>query len=236
MLDYPPPSETPESYSAPTEITDIKDIAEFVYLSREMNGVPTLRPKKDAAVPPDVQKEWTERMHYYIIRKNDQMIAGGCLKEAQDSGQPYGFLCNNFCIESERGHSFSADITAQRLKDAQEKYKYKGVSAHVLATNPIGLNAKLKLGFIATNIFFDQKICQKKYNIIKSFEKTDLFDAPSREGYKPVWEEINMGNTQEIQRMLGHGWVGVDMKNLGDKDDNNPKNWVLILEKNTVLH
>ena len=48
---------------------------------------------------------------------------------------------------------------------------------------------------------------------------------------KPQWREINLDNVEAIKFWLESGWVGVDIKNLADAKDNDPKNWVLIMEK-----
>ena len=109
----------------------------------------------------------------------------------------------------------------------------------VFLDNPIALVQKLKDGYVLGDQSFypDEVVAQSPslaerkgyFTLTKKLNGDSDYDRPS--GPLGDLEEIDLTDHHAIKSRLDQGWVGIDIKNLGDAKDSSPNNWRLILEK-----
>jgi GNAT superfamily N-acetyltransferase len=161
-----------------------------------------------------------------------EMVATGFLDVIEMSDAKKQGWIKFLAVEpGERGHGFASKIKKRIEKTAIDR-GCNTLNCTVLADNPAGLNVELKDGFIFTDLF-PEKDGKMKFFGYKRLDGGE--DADRRRGPVGEIEEVKMSNVEILKKMINQNakdrWAVVDIKNLGDKTDSDPENWVLILEK-----
>ena len=114
-------------------------------------------------------------------------------------------------------------LTDARIKSALEN-GCDQVVTEVFYDNPLGLVTKFKDGFGLTNYSFGTGL----FTLSKRINGQENFDRKNSVG---ELKELSLADLDSIEDLTRKGWIGIDIRNLGDIKDNNPVNWVLIFEK-----
>jgi len=130
-----------------------------------------------------------------------------------------------------RGKGLAHEIKDKIEKEARER-GCESLNCTVLADNPIGLEVELKDGFIFTDFFIDKDNKMKffGYKRLDSVEEAD-----KKQGSLGELREVGMSEVGTLRQMVSEEgqekWSVIDIKNSGDRKNNNPGNWTLILER-----
>lgn len=171
------------------------------------------------------------RYRYFGVRDSERMIATGSVEiKIDNKWLKHGYLNDLTVDEKYRGKG-----VAKKITDLCDNYaKEVGcdyLDGSVDIDNPIALVTKLNDGYLVTGIeltSFDE-LDLGLFKISKSLKRESGFDK--KNGTNGNLVEENLSNLRDIEDLLTQGYVGIDIKNIGSKDDNDPKKWVLILEK-----
>ncbi len=131
--------------------------------------------------------------------------------------------------EEYRGQGLAMQINRAREEKAREE-KCDYVACKVLPTNPIGVVSKLNDGYTIISTMSTRERHKEALYLSKRID-TNQRQYDKKVGPPREYEEIELTDIDVIKFKLNRGWVGIDIKNIGDKTDNDPKNWKLILEK-----
>ncbi|OGH88495.1 MAG: hypothetical protein A3J93_04500 [Candidatus Magasanikbacteria bacterium RIFOXYC2_FULL_42_28] len=176
------------------------------------------------------------RTSFFGIRRGGKIVAGGVLAVAAwyDGHAPEAHLYSTNVAPEWRGKGLAQILIDARVEKARQ-FGCQVITVDNEAKNPIGLVSKFNGGFILNGVAQDEQ----KNNLFElSRNIDDHSDADNdrkkikTDSPKPQWHEIELDNIEAIKFWLSQKpkWVGVDIKNLGAADDNDPKNWVLIME------
>lgn len=219
----------------PIELYTLEELTEFWLTAWNNNGYlpqkDTHKNRKDAEwqakkTLKEISKE-QDPMHVYGIKESGHLVATGRLSFSKDArGMKIGHLAGLTVNEEYRGQSLAKKITDIRIEKAKEA-GCAYISTEVFASNAIGLVTKLNDGFVITG----PKTTDGELIAFILTKKIDRDPDHDQKDSVGQLEEINFTNQDKIIALLQSGWYGIDMKNLGDANDNDPARWVMILEK-----
>ena len=223
-------------YSNPKEVSSLEELLQFYQLAA--NGE-----EEDLKHVEENAKFATERAtngssYYFAVKKEggdgDGEIAGvltmDLTRQASGSKELEGYIGDNATAKDSRGKGLASNLD----KCAIEKAKELGCSklwGYVKAENISSLVVRFNEGFVIDEINQPSKK--------GLFCRVTLDLKPGDAGKKECeWQEVNLGELvdekqgrERLGELLKQGWVGVDLKNLAEATDNNPKNWVMIFER-----
>jgi len=151
------------------------------------------------------------------------MVGIGQLGIIDRKGERYGYLSTLEVEPRYRGQGVAKSLTDARIKSALEN-GCDQVVTEVFYDNPLGLVTKFKDGFGLTNYSFGTGL----FTLSKRINGQENFDRKNSVG---ELKELSLADLDSIEDLTRKGWIGIDIRNLGDIKDNNPVNWVLIFEK-----
>ncbi|OGH95228.1 MAG: hypothetical protein A2538_01335 [Candidatus Magasanikbacteria bacterium RIFOXYD2_FULL_41_14] len=240
-------SEDKKKTSEPTKITSLDDLRKFHALERQVFGWD----RKDARLENNIVSNVADRAKreidcadsrtvYFVIKdQSGNIVSGGGLRVTLDEDGLLGaYLFSDFTIEDWLGKGLNVAIIEARLNKAKKEFHCKFATVDNHADNPIGLVSKFKSGFILNGLTKDDEN-KDIFELYKNFEDDGNGQTVGESKEKKVelkkteWHEVPLGNLEAIKFWLEQNpkWVGVDIKNLNGVDDNNPSNWVLVMEK-----
>jgi len=244
-----PDKEILESREIPRNLSEVEDVVSeidlqhfFEALYRNYNDQATTSAeanKRQAAITAKKAKQKLEetsgKKYYYAISDTDSVetVATGFLDIVEpDKGQSQGWI-KFLTVNSElRGRGLAAKIKSRIEKTARDKGCDR-LNCTVLADNPLGLEVELKDEFIFTDFFSEHG--GFKFFGYKRLDGVE--DADRKKGPLGEMKEVAMSDTSALKKMVDQDakekWAVIDIKNLGDKKNNDPDNWILILEKMT---
>ncbi len=171
------------------------------------------------------------RYRYFGARDNGRMIATGSVEIKVDKkGLKHGYLDRLTVDEKYRGKGMAKKVT-DLCSDYAKEVGCNYLDGSVDVDNPIALVTKLNDGYLVTGLeltSFDD-LDLGLFSISKRLGDESDFDK--KKGTNGNLVEENMSNLRDIEDLLSQGYVGIDIKNIGSKEDNDPKKWILILEK-----
>lgn len=164
-----------------------------------------------------------ENTHLFGTYEGDKMIGIGQLGIIEKKGNKYGYLSALNVEPRYRGRGVSQSLTEARIKCALEN-GCDYIVTDVFYDNPLGLVTKFKDGFGLTGYNFSSGLftLSKRINGKENFDRNDNLGK---------LKELPLTDLDSIEDLTKKGWVGIDIKNIGDVKDSHPANWVLILEK-----
>ncbi len=176
-----------------------------------------------------------DKFHYFVIKNNGSIIAT-CKADIEDfRGQRVAYITALSVDEDSRGRGLAPKIIHACEKAAQEE-GCEVASLDVDCDNPISLVTNLKEGYrlvkMNSSVLVKTSANKKESSFFvleKLLTRQDDFDPKS--GKIGELSEVNLADKETVNKHLKDGYVGIDIKNIGDPKDNSPENWILILEK-----
>lgn len=233
---YVPPEARKEQFTRPTELTSEEDLTQFWLTFRRNNGLTMedLAYEKQLAA---LQAKNTIRgltdnpAHFFGVKDGNKMVATGKLEIRKIDDEKHGYLAFLTVDESHRGAGLAKQLTDARTETARRE-GCTHIDTDVFTENPIALVTKFNDGYTLTNLDFygDSKeagsfVLSKRIN---GEQEHDIRTGPLGE-----LQEVPVSDLSTIKSMLENGWVGIDVKNIGDAKDRDPKQWTLIMEQTT---
>lgn len=161
---------------------------------------------------------------FFVIRNDEETIATTYLKIEDEK---VASLWNVSVHVKHRGQGLASEIK----EEAETKAKEAGcklIYLEIEANNPIGITSELTDSYVITGYH----PVSKRFTAEKRLDGEEIADKKTGKKSR-ILEEIPLNNKDAISAKIKAGWYGIDIKNIGEKDDNKPENWVLILEKQT---
>ncbi len=165
--------------------------------------------------------------HIFGVTNGDEMIATGRLSFSIDENkEKHGYLSGLTVDPAYRGKSIAKKITDARIEKAREQGCVH-IDTEIYAKNPHALATKLHEGFLMIKPVLDEDelmgfFLSKRIDGQEKSDDTNLI---------PENQSVVMSDQVKLRELLGSGWVGVDVKNLGEVSDNDPEKWAIIFEK-----
>ncbi len=233
-MEYPHNPEIREIEPQPTELHTEEELFELWSTYRRNNGITFPDPvKEEKAVRLQVKdtlkqlSKSKDPVHFYGLRENGRMVATGRVSFYQDNqNNKHGYLSLLTVDPEYRGRDIAGKMTETRVTKAlTEGCTY--IDTEVYADNAPALVTKFNDDFEVVAGRYDG---DELYGFLLS-KKIDTAAEVDQTGKAGIFAEAPLDDKEKLKELLESGWVGVDLKNLGDKDDKDPAKWVMIFEK-----
>ncbi len=227
-------AERPREFEPKPTVTECKSEEELVNfftalqtLKRHLGG----RPPDDAKTYPSERARSAQELvlqgkalaqHYYTITEGNGAIAAtGALTILPDG---WAILEDDVTARGRRGQALSRTITEHRLAIAR-RYECTRVKCYVAVDNPQGLITKMHSGFVVNEMLtlHEREACFHLEQDLEITKKT--------KEKKVEHAEVPLTSIAEIRLLLYERWIGVDLKNHGAKEDDDPIDWSMIFER-----
>ncbi len=228
---------SPEIYeSIPvSELHSVDDLTQFLLTFRRNNGIADVNEDRGKSMAAFEAKRKVEgddaTVHFFGIKSAEAMIATGKLNVRPQIGdKKVGYLSFLSVDENFRGKGLAKKLTDAR----EEKAKKEGcthMATDVFTQNPVALVTKFKDGYILNELeFYGEDYDAGKFVLYKKIDGEESHDK--KKGLVGTLQEVPLSNLQEIKKLLDQNWVGIDIKNVSNPENNDPTNWELIMEYN----
>lgn len=225
---YRPPEAEPKSI--PAELTTIEELTDFWLTVWRNNGVPNKDPARERQVAAVQAKQTMAEMvggnpaYFYGIKDGQSLKAVGKLEIRSVGPEKHGYQSSLAVMEKYRGQGLAQAITETQVAKARE-HECTHLDADVFSRNAVGLVTKFNDGFALTGLtLYDETA--GKFELSKRISGQEP-EKPAA----PEWIEAPLSDLKQIENYLHDGWIGVDLKNLGDVKDDDPDKWTVIFEK-----
>lgn len=171
------------------------------------------------------------RYRYFGARDSERMVATGNVEiKVDNNGKKHGYLDRLTVDEKYRGKGMAkkiTDVCSEYAKEVGCSY----IDCSVNADNPTALVTKLNDGYLVTGL---ELFSNDEFGLFDVSKRLDNKDGgfDQKKGKIGNLLEVDLSDLKTINDLLSQGYVGIDVKNIGSKKDDNPKNWLLILENN----
>lgn len=231
--------ETELQVSIPAKLDTENDLSDFWATFRRNNGLTAdnesverrLNSMQARDTLRQIQSE-VDKSYFFGAKRGEKMVATGKLEiRINNKGEKHGYL-SFLTVDNElRGQGVAKQMTDARSVFAKD-IGCSHLDTDVFAENPVALVTKFNDGYFLTAI--DISDGAKKFSLSKRIDGVEeKYDK--KEGVLGELKEIGLSELENIKDSLEHGYVGIDIKNIGtgegSEKDIDPKNWVLILEK-----
>jgi len=170
--------------------------------------------------------------HFFGIRDGENMVASGKLDITSFKDQKHAHLSLVSVDEAYRGKGLVSKQLGYKMLEEANKSGCTHIDTEVFTTNPISLVAQFKENFFLVDLeFYGDDKQAGKFILSKKIDGEPEYDK--KKGPLGELREVHLSDLPTIKALLGQGWVGIDIKNLGNAKDKNPEQWVLIMEKTT---
>lgn len=233
---YVPPEAREKQFNPPTELTTEDELVDFWRTFYRNNDVNLPVNSREAILGSTARKSLREQSeeknpkHYFGITENEKVIATGMAKVLFFEGVKYGYLGLQTVDKEYRGKGLAKKITDVSTEFAK-KEGCTDLMASVICDNPIGLVTKFNDGFCLKRVeLYDEndEDHASLFSLTKKIDNTTNYDRKEEVG---ELEEVLLSDLKIIEDRIKDGWVGIDIKNLGDVKDEDPNQWKLIMER-----
>lgn len=221
----------------PVELTSEEDFIKF-WLAFDRNNGLTLRDADQERRIATAHAQLSMRelkyqkapIHFFGIKNKEDIIASGKLDIITVKDQKHAHLSLVSVDEKYRGKGVGKDL-GYRMVEQAIKYGCTHIDTEVFTTNPISLVAQFKEGFVLVDLkFYGDDQQAGAFILSRKIEGEAEYDKKKEIG---ELEEVLLTDLFAIKTLLGQGWVGINIKNLGEAKDKDPGQWKLIMEKTT---
>lgn len=232
---YIPPEAQEKQLTPPVELTSESDIIQFWLTFRRNNGLAdkdgtreqrlaTLQAKKTMQ-----DLENNPSLHLFGIKEGESMVATGKLEVRTKPDGKHGYLAFLAVDESQRGKGLAKKLTDVRTDMARQE-GCTHIDTDVFTQNSIALVTKLNDGYALTDVeFYGDEQEAGKFLLSKKIEEEPEYDK--KDGPLGALQEVSLSDLSTIKNLVEKGWVGIDAKNVGDAQEKDPKQWILIMEQ-----
>jgi ribosomal protein S18 acetylase RimI-like enzyme len=220
-----------------TELTTAEERLECMLEIRKNRGTNLADPKEELMaaqqtldMAEEKAKQNKELLSFYAIRNDSGEIVGTAkLNIYNKDGEKRAHLGRLTVKPEYRGKRLATALTNKTIETALAN-ACETMDAEVDLLNPPALVSRLNDGFaiVDLNLELDED-GERCFSVIKRLRKEPGYDK--KIGSLGEMQEICLTEAEKIQNLLRNGWVGIDTRNLEEKNDMDPKKWMLILEK-----
>lgn len=231
--------ETELKVSIPVELDNESGLTDFWSTFRRNNGLTADNESVERRLNLMQAKETLRQLqseagksYFFGAKSGEKMVVTGKLEiRTNNKGEKHGYLSFLTVDKEFRGQGVAKQMTDIRSDFAKE-VGCSHLDTDVFAENPVALVTKFNDGYFLTAV--DINDGTKKFSLSKRIDGVEeKYDK--KEGVLGEIKEIGLSELENIKHSLEHGYVGIDIKNIGtgegSEKDIDPKNWVLILEK-----
>src|SRR3989338_701557 len=229
---YAPP-EAAETRLIPTELSSQGDLQQFWLAFRRNNGLQLEDADREERAAALQARETLnelgkseEPVYFFGIKKDGKVVATVRLQTWEDNDDVKRGYFSLLTVDPELRGKKVAQSLRDVCVDVSRREGCWYLNAHVFSENPIGLVTELNDGFAVVDFDFQDDTQTAGGFIIR---KDLANEAPYDRSRGPVGElqEVALTDLATIKELLDTGWLGIDMKNLGNPKDNDPKQWQL---------